>query len=124
MSELVYTVEDKDRISEQVSVLWERDMWEYGYRLIAIRFDQTPRGVDDEGNEYPGIAFVYVGAGDFYIAWGACSYGDDRVLQFTEDDWESWSESGQEPWTGDQYEYKALMKDIYPEHPEWEHRYM
>lgn len=121
MSELVYTVEDKDRIAEQVSVLWERDMWEYGYRLIAIRFDQSPVDVEDE--EYPDIAFVYVGAGNFYVSWGSCRR-EDGVLQFTEDDWTYWSESGMEPWTGDQYEYKALMKDVYPEHPEWEHRYM
>lgn len=120
---VVFNLEDKNRIKEQVVALWAEHC--EGMNLVAIRFDQSPVGVEDD--DYPSIAFVftYDDQSEYYlIAWGEVSYSVKGLLQFTEDDLESWSESGESPWEGNQEEYINLVTDVYPEFPEWEHLYL
>lgn len=120
---VVYNSEDKKRIMEQLVALWNHHG--EGMRLVGIRFDQTP--VDPDDDEYPGIAIIWTENDNphiYMIGWGECHYGDGGVLGFNEDDLESWSESGVEPWSGNLGEYMKLVTEVYPEYPEWEHLYM
>jgi hypothetical protein len=126
---VVFNSEDKNRIKEQVLELWAEKC--EGMKLIGIRYDQTVEVHEDV--EYPSIALIWIeepnewnGSGrDMYlIGWGEVSRSDEGLLQFTADDLESWSESGIEPWYGNKEEYEALIADVYPENPEWEHEYI
>lgn len=119
----VFNSEDKTRIMEQLVELWK--VRGEGMNLVGIRFDQSP--VDWDSEEYPSIAIIWTEDNDpdmYFIGWGEVSRSEDGIFRFTEDDLESWSESGQEPWYGDVEEYSKLVSTVYPEHPEWEHVYL
>lgn len=120
MSKVLFATEDMNVIKEQVQVLWARDMEDA--ELVAIRFDQSEYA--EEWHDGPDLAFIYIEDGEYVVAWGNASYGDDGHLQFTETDWESWSESGMEPWRGTKEEYESLISEVYPGYPEWVHLYI
>lgn len=120
---VVFTEDEKVAIKEQLVELWA--VHGTGMKLIGIRFDQSE--IDWDSEEFPSIAIIWTendNPGQYMIGWGEVSRSEDGIFRFTEDDLESWSESGEEPWYGDQSEYDDLVSRVYPEHPEWEHLYL